>query len=138
MLYHGVDIVEVQRVRRAVERWGERFLQRVFTAGEVADCGGDAPRFASLAARWAAKEAFAKALGLGLRGLAAGADRPGQPLRLGEIEVVRGPGGRPELRLHGAAADAAAAHGIGAVALSLSHTAEVAIASVVAQSAPTS
>ena len=52
MLYHGVDIMEVARLRQAVERWGERFLRRVYTPGELADCGVDAgkPRFESLAA----------------------------------------------------------------------------------------
>ena len=138
MLYHGVDIIEVERVRRAVERWGERFLRRVYTAAELADCGvaEGAPRYESLAARWAAKEAAAKALGLGLRGLAAGAPAEGAPLRLLEIEVARGPGGRPELRLHGEAAAAAAALGLASLALSLSHTREHAVASVVGLGAP--
>ncbi len=132
MLYHGVDIIEVERVRRAVERWGDRFLRRVFTPGELADCGvvAGAPRYASLAARWAAKEAAAKALGLGLSGLAAG-EAAQEPLRLHELEVARGPGGRPELHLHGRAADAARTLGLASLVLSLSHTHEHAIASVV-------
>jgi holo-[acyl-carrier protein] synthase len=127
MLYHGIDMVEIVRLRRAVERWGDRFLQRVFTPNELKDCGvtDGLPRFESLAARWAAKEATAKALSLGLSGLAAGAG-----IRLGwhEIEVVRGAEGQPLLRLHGAAARAL---GRGALALSLSHTNEHAIASVI-------
>jgi holo-[acyl-carrier protein] synthase len=127
MLYHGVDIIEVARLRRAVERWGERFLQRVFTPGELADCGmttGE-PRFESLAARWAAKEAAAKALGLGLRGLASG-DGPG--IAWHELEVVRGPAGQPLLRLHG---NAALSRGDVNLSLSLSHTNEHAVASVI-------
>lgn len=139
MLYHGVDIVEVARIRGAAERHGARFLRRVFTAGELADCGalGAAPRYSSLAARWAAKEAAAKALGIGLSGLgAAGAgpddSRPG----LRDIEVARAPSGRPELRLHGRAAAAAAALGISQLSLSLSHTAEHAVASVVGLALP--
>ncbi len=134
MLYHGVDIMEVARLRRAVERWGERFLRRVYTPGELADCGVAAgkPRYESLAARWAAKEAAAKALGLGLSGLAAGRPVTGPPLHLRELEVTRGPAGRPELRLHGQAAAAAAALGLSQIALSLSHTHEHAVASVVA------
>jgi holo-[acyl-carrier protein] synthase len=130
VLYHGVDIIEVARVRRAAERWGERFLRRVFTPGELADCGlaEGAPRFESLAARWAAKEAAAKALGRGLSGLAAGT---GDLLHFHDLEVARGPGGRPELRLHGGAAAAAVALGLAQIALSLSHTREHAIASVV-------
>lgn len=132
MIYHGVDIIEIARLRRAVERWGERFLCRVFTPGELADCGvtAGAPRFESLAARWAAKEAAAKALGLGLGGLASGA---GRYLGWHEIEVVRGLAGRPLLRLHGAAAAAT----VGAeLALSLSHTRNHAIASVVGVTQP--
>ncbi|GAB4438900.1 MAG: holo-ACP synthase [Chloroflexi bacterium OHK40] len=135
MIYHGVDIVEVARVRRAVERWGERFLARVFTPAELADCEatGPTPRFHSLAARWAAKEAAAKALGLGLSGLAAGPS--GGHLHFHELEVARGPGGRPILHLHGGAAAAAAAAGLGELALSLSHTEHLAVASVVALAA---
>jgi holo-[acyl-carrier protein] synthase len=136
MLYHGIDIVEVARVRRAVERWGPRFLGRVFTPGELADCGVTAgsPRFESLAARWAAKEAFAKALGVGLSGLGSGGGDG--LLRLRAIEVARGPGGRPELRLHAEAAEALARQGIAELALSLSHTADHAIASVVGVGSP--
>ena len=130
MLYHGVDIIEVARIRHAVERWGTRFLRRVFTPGELVDCGlvVHAPRFESLAARWAAKEAAAKALGCGLSGLAAGT---GEWLHFHELEVVRGPVGRPELRLHGEAAAVAVALGLTQLALSLSHTHEHAIASVI-------
>lgn len=129
MIYHGVDIIEVARIRRAVERWGMRFLQRVFTPVELADCGvGEpAPRYESLAARWAAKEATAKALGAGLRGSGGSA----KGFRFQEIEVVRGPDGRPELRLSGAAAAAAARVGLGSLALSLSHTHDHAVASVI-------
>lgn len=133
MICLGVDIIEVARVRRAAERWGSRFLQRVFTPAELADCGigGPAPRYESLAARWAAKEAAAKALGRGLRG-------PGAPQRPGfqAIEVIRDPQGRPTLRLHGAAAAAAAALGIDSLALSLSHTHDHAVASVIGLATP--
>lgn len=80
MLYHGVDLVEVARIRHAVVRYGQRFVQRVYTATEQADClaGSGDVRYEALAARWAAKEACAKALGIGLRGLGAlaVADRP--------------------------------------------------------------
>lgn len=134
VIYHGVDIIEVSRVRRAVERWGERFLRRVYTPGEIADCAGVAGtlRYESLAARWAAKEAAAKALGHGLSGLAASDERPDTAVGLQEIEVVRDPAGRPELRLHARAAAAASALGVAHFALSLSHTSEYATASVVA------
>ena len=131
MLYHGVDLVEIARVRRAVERWGEHFLRRIFTPGELIACGwgaGATPRYESLAARWAAKEAAAKALGCGLSGLAAG---PGTHVACHDLEVTAGPSGRPELRLHGEAALVAAALGLTHLALSLSHTQAHAIASVV-------
>jgi holo-[acyl-carrier protein] synthase len=127
----------VARVRRAAERWGARFLRRVFTPGELADCGVGAgePRYQSLAARWAAKEAAAKALGAGLSGLGAGAGglergRSGR-LHFHELEVAREPGGRPAMRLHGGAAALAAGLGIAELALSLSHSGAHAIASVV-------
>jgi holo-[acyl-carrier protein] synthase len=136
MIYHGIDMIEVARVRRAAERWGERFLRRVYTARELADCGvsDGAPRYESLAARWAAKEAAAKALGAGLSGLGGG-ERPDPEslglLRFQELEVARELSGRPTLQLHGGAAALAARHGISALALSLSHTREHAIASVI-------
>jgi holo-[acyl-carrier protein] synthase len=138
VLYHGIDLVEVARVRRAAERWGARFLDRVFAPGELADCGlgGPAPRYESLAARWAAKEALAKALGVGLSGLGGGGDGAERLPQLREIVVVRGAGGRPELRLSGNAAAAAAARGIGQLTLSLSHSGGMAVASVVGLGAP--
>jgi holo-[acyl-carrier protein] synthase len=134
MIYTGIDLIEIARVERAARRWGARFLQRVFVPGELADCGlaegaGPAARWPSLAARWAAKEAAAKALGVGLRGLGAG-QALGVALR--EIEVRRDAGGRPLLALHGAAARRAAALGIGELAVSLSHSGGYAVASVVA------
>lgn len=136
MLYHGIDIIEVERVRGAVERWGERFLRRVFTPRELADCAapGPNPRYESLAARWAAKEAAAKAFGIGLTGLGAAAV-PSLSARAAfhDIEVVRTPDGPPTLCLHGVLAPRATAL---EVRLSLSHTATYAVASVVALERP--
>ncbi|MCO5247079.1 MAG: holo-ACP synthase, partial [Anaerolineae bacterium] len=85
----GVDIVEVERIAQAVERWGERFLRRVYTEGEISYCG---QRMSSLAARWAAKEAVSKALGTGWA--------PQQEHDAGwidwtEIEVTRQNSGQP-------------------------------------------
>ncbi|MFM8321095.1 MAG: holo-ACP synthase [Chloroflexota bacterium] len=114
----GIDLIEIERVRAAIERHGERFLQRVYTPGELADCAGSP---ASLAARFAAKEAAAKALGCGIGQVA-----------WREIEVRRGPQGRPQLALHGSAAGLAADLGLLEWSLSLTHTAGLAGAVVVA------
>jgi holo-[acyl-carrier protein] synthase len=128
-LYHGVDIVDVDRITQAVTRWGDRFLRRIFTAGELADAAG---RMASLAARFAAKEATAKAMGAGMRGLGLRPSSDIGAIAWAEIEVIRLPGGRPALRLHGRAAAHAAALGWTTTALSLSHTNQSALASVIA------
>ncbi len=128
MLYHGVDLIELLRMEQAIARWGDRFVARVFTSGEQADCRGRVP---SLAARWAAKEAVAKLLGVGIRGLGAG-QRHAAPVGWHDIEVARDPNGRPLVILHRAASERAAALGIGAIALSLSHSASYALASAVA------
>jgi len=129
MLYTGIDLIEIERIARAIERWGDRFLDRVFTPAELAIYRA---RPASLAARWAAKEAVAKLLGVGLRGLG-GAGRPADALAWTEIEVLSDSQGRPALALYGRAAARARALGLGPIALSLSHTREHAIASAVAQ-----
>jgi len=114
----GIDLIEIARVEHAIQRHGERFLQRVFTPAELAEAGGNP---ASLAARFAAKEAAAKALGTGI----------GTVSWL-EIEVLRPCDQPPALRLSGAAASRAAELGLTDWAVSLSHTRELAIASVVA------
>lgn len=133
MVYHGVDLVEVDRIAQAVTRWGHRFLERVFTSGELRDAGG---RIASLAARFAAKEAAAKALGAGLRGLGAPSGATPVPVGWHEIEVVRLPTGQPSLQLHGRAGERAAALGWHSISISLSHTRANAMASVVALGRP--
>lgn len=120
MLRTGIDLIEVARVEAALARHGERFLQRCFTAQEQADCAG---RIASLAARFAAKEAVAKALGCGIGAVS-----------WLEIEVVSGPEREPQLRLFAAAQERADRLGLKQWAISLSHTHEHAIAVAVAQS----
>ncbi|MEW5957688.1 MAG: holo-ACP synthase [Chloroflexota bacterium] len=115
----GVDIVEIERLAQSVARFGDRFLQRVYTEQELAYCHG---RITSLAARWAAKEAVAKALGTGIG-----------EVGWHEIEVVSEDNCRPTLRLHGAAAALAARRGISAFAISLSHAKEYAVAFVVGE-----
>lgn len=116
-------MIEIERVRQSAERFGERFLQRVFTPDEIAYCYAKKSFAESLAARFAAKEAGAKALGTGIsRGVG-----------WKELEVRRRPGQRPELHLSGRAAEIAAALGIRRLSLSLTHTREMSMAVVVAE-----
>ena len=114
----GVDIIEIERIQKVVARWGERFLRRVYTSTELEDCRGRAP---ALAARFAAKEAVAKALGTGLG-----------EIRWQEIEIRPDPYGKPLLHLHGKARARAEALGLRHFALSLSHSRDYALAFVVA------
>jgi holo-[acyl-carrier protein] synthase len=124
MLTTGVDLIEIARVRRVLDRYGDRFLERVFTPAEVLYCRARPPE---LAARFAAKEAVAKALGVGMRMMA----RDGIGWR--EAEIVGDGRGKPLVRLHGRAAERADELGLTEWAISLSHTHEHAIAFVVAQ-----
>jgi holo-[acyl-carrier protein] synthase len=117
----GTDLVEVARLELAVQRRGARFLARLFTPAERAYCDGLARPYESYAARFAAKEAFLKALGTGAR----------EGLRWQEMEVARDAVGRPELVLRGRAHDAAARQDVSRVFLSLSHTRDHAAAVVV-------
>ncbi len=129
-VYHGVDIVEIERISNAMTRWGEQFLRRVFTERELADAGG---RSSSLAARFAAKEAASKALGAGVRGLGWRHETGGpNPVGWHEIEVVRAPTGQPRLHLYGRAAERARELGWHSTSLSISHARSAAIASVTA------
>ena len=120
----GVDIAEVARIKAAVERFGERFLKRVFTPGEVRYALSKANTAERLAARFAAKEAAMKAIGTGLR----------RGVTWQDIEVVRVLGQRPQLRFKGKAAEFAASLGCKRTHLSLSHTEEQAIAHVILES----
>jgi holo-[acyl-carrier protein] synthase len=117
----GIDVAEVPRIRRAIERFGSRFLERVFTAGEIRYCDSKANRFERYAARFAAKEAAMKALGTGWN----------HGVRWRDCEVARMPGGRPTLAFHGRAGEFVAKLGVRNIALSLSHTEEQAIAQVI-------
>jgi holo-[acyl-carrier protein] synthase len=116
----GIDLIEVPRIQRSIERYGERFLRRVFTAEEIAFCRRKARAAESFAARFAAKEAGAKALGTGIQ----------HGVTWKELEVRRLPGQRPTLHLHGRARAIAGQLGVQHVSLSLTHTAELAMASV--------
>lgn len=118
MLRSGVDIIEVYRIDRAILRHGQRFFERFFTNQELIDCGGRTP---ALAARFAAKEAVAKALGTGIGDVA-----------WKEIEVINGSRREPVLRLHGAANRLSEALGLSLWTISMTHTHEHAVAVAVA------
>jgi holo-[acyl-carrier protein] synthase len=120
----GIDIAEVPRIRQSIERFGARFLQRIYTAGEIKYCDSKANRVERYAARFAAKEAAMKALGTGWS----------HGVRWRDCEVVRMPGGRPAISFHGKAGEVASRLGVKNAALSLSHTAEQAIAQVILES----
>jgi holo-[acyl-carrier protein] synthase len=120
----GVDISEVDRIAAAVKRFGDRFLQRVFTPAEVRYCLGKPNPSERLAARFAAKEAGMKAIGTGLH----------YGVTWQDVEVLRMPGQRPVLQFHGKAAEFAARLGCKRTHLSLSHTREQAIAYVILES----
>lgn len=122
----GIDLVEIARIQKSVDRYGQRFLDRVFTQSEQAYCLRKKNAAESLAARFAAKEAAAKALGTGISN--------GVAWR--EIEVVRAPSGEPSLRFHGRAAQMAARRGAARAALSLTHSVQLAAASVVLEDGP--
>lgn len=117
----GVDIAEVPRIRESIERFGDRFLRRIFTDGEIRYCERKGRRFESYAARFAAKEAGMKALGTGWS----------RGVRWRDIEVVRPKGQRPTIQFHGEAAAIAAKLGTKNIALSLTHTSEQALAHVI-------
>ncbi len=117
----GVDIVEVPRVAAAIERFGKRFLERIFTDSEIRYCQSRRNSTERFAARFAAKEAALKALGTGWR----------MGVAWKEVEVRREPGGRPSIHFSGRAAEFAQRLGMKQASLSLSHTAEQAIAQVI-------
>jgi holo-[acyl-carrier protein] synthase len=124
MLTVGVDLVTIARLERVLKRYHDRFLERVFTPAEIVYCRG---RTAELAARFAAKEAVSKALGVGMRMIA----RDGITWR--DVEIIGDPRGKPLVRLYGRAAERAGELGLTEWAISLSHTHEHAVAFVVAQ-----
>ncbi len=124
MITSGVDLVYIPRVKAALERFGQRFIDRAFTARELAASRGYPHE---LAARYAAKEAVAKALGVGMRVMA----RDG--VKFHEVETLRDERGKPIVVLSGRAAARAQELGLTQWSISLSHEREYAIAVVVAQ-----
>ena len=117
----GVDLAEVRRIKASIERYGEKFIARIFTTLEIAYVERKANRFERYAARFAAKEAGMKALGTGWR----------RGVRWQDFEVVNLASGRPTLQLHGVALIIAGQMGVTSISLSLTHTAELAMAHVI-------
>jgi len=119
---HGIDLVDCPRIEEMIKRHGERFINRIFTAAEQAYAEANKDRIEKLAGRFAAKEAVLKLVGTGWRGKIAWTD----------IEVVNNPVGQPEITLTGEVKKLAEGLGIEHISVSITHTANFAIASVVA------
>ena len=119
MQHVGVDLIEVDRIQQALERWGERFLMKVYTEAERTECRGKPSR---LATRFAAKEAVMKALGTGAKGVS-----------WREIEVLSHRSGAPYIRLHGRAQARAERLGLTSLAVSMSDSRDSAVAMVVGE-----
>ena len=128
VIAHGIDLVECARLAEVIQRHGQRFLKRVFTAGELAYCNGKKRRIEHLAGRFAAKEAVLKVLGTGWRG----------GIRWTDVEVANDPSGRPAVTLTGSCRRIADELGLAGILISISHTPTHAIASAVglAESVP--
>lgn len=117
----GLDLVKVSRIEGALRRWGERFQNKIFTPGEVRYCLKKKEPSISFSARFAAKEAFVKALGIGIR----------RGVHWKDVEVQRGPLGRPVLKLNGRAAEICRKETIAGLFLSLTHDGDYSAAAVV-------
>jgi len=117
----GMDIVETKRIAESIERFGDRFLRRVFLDSEVAYSRSMKFPHLHLAARFAAKEALSKAFGTGI----------GHELGWRDLEIIREPGGAPRVQLHGRAEAYAKTRGVREIHVSLSHTTEYGAASAV-------
>jgi len=118
--YIGTDLIEIARIRQAIDRWGERFLRRVYTEPEINLYGKKPP---SLAARFACKEAVMKLLEAGNKGIS-----------WQDIEILAYPGGKPSVKLYGGAQSEAENLGIKEIAVSLAHSREYAIAAAIGTS----
>lgn len=117
----GVDLVHIKRVEKAIDRWGDRFIQRVFTPGEMEICYNRSFPAAAFSLRFAAKEAFSKALGTGMK----------KGVKWRDIEVFHYPGGRPGLKVQGKSLEICREKNITGFHLSLSDEREYGIAMVV-------
>jgi holo-[acyl-carrier protein] synthase len=117
----GVDLAEVPRIRASIERYGEKFIRRIYTPAEIAYVERKANKYERYAARFAAKEAGMKAIGTGWR----------HGVTWQDFEVANLPSGKPTLLLHGVAAGFAEKLGVKHVSLSITHTAELGMAHVI-------
>ena len=118
---HGVDMVECERLREAIEKHGDRFLRRVFTTGELDYCMGKKRQFEHLSGRFAAKEAVLKVLGTGWS----------NGINWTDVEVLNEPSGQPLVRLAGRCREVADAQGLTSILISISHIGTHAIASAI-------
>ena len=119
----GTDLIETTRLQASIDRFGDRFLERIFSPGEIAYCKRKKNAAESFAARFAAKEAGAKALGTGIS----------RGVTWKDFEVKRETSGRPSLHLSGRAAELAVAIGVKRIQLSLTHSRDLAMAVVVVE-----
>jgi len=119
---HGIDLVDFPRIEEMAKRHGRRFLDRIFTASEQSYANANKNEMEKLAGRFAAKEAILKLMGTGWRGKIAWTD----------IEIINNPSGQPEVNLSGEVEKIAARLGIKHISVSITHTANFAIASAVA------
>jgi holo-[acyl-carrier protein] synthase len=117
----GVDLAEVPRIRTSIERFGPRFIERIYTPAEIAYVERKANKYERYAARFAAKEAGMKAIGTGWK----------RGVTWQDFEVANLPSGKPTLRLHGVAAAIASRLGVKNISLSLTHTAQFGMAHVI-------
>ena len=117
----GVDLAEVSRIKASIERYGEKFICRIYTPAEIAYVERKANKYQRYAARFAAKEAGMKAIGTGWR----------RGVTWQDFEVANLPSGKPTLLLHGVAADFAGKLGVKNISLSITHTAELGMAHVI-------
>jgi holo-[acyl-carrier protein] synthase len=120
----GIDLAEVDRIRQAIERYGRRFIERIYTEKEIGYVERKANKYERYAARFAAKEAGMKAVGTGWK----------RGVRWRDFEVTNLPSGRPTLQLHGEAAKFAENLGVRSIALSITHTAAQGMAIVILES----
>jgi holo-[acyl-carrier protein] synthase len=115
----GIDIVEIERIKKVIEKWNNKFLKRIFRDGEIKYCDSNKLKYQHFAARFAAKEALIKALG--------------ESLNWKDIEVIKNEGKTPRIKLQGKAKRIMAEKGVKEILLSLSHSEEYAIAQVLTQ-----